>query len=1249
MEYWYKRFKITFYILFVVLISEPILVSGQGRFIPNQGQWKHDIVSKAEIKSGAIFLCKNQVRYNFSDSRDLELLHPDPYIKSYTVHYQSFFLDWLNANPDVNISSKNEYPEYYNYFIGNDTSQWRSGVHAYSSVAYKNLYQGINLTLDASGDMLEYTYEIAPGVDVSMLKIKVEGAEGVYVNNEDLIINSPLVSITEKSPYAYQVIGDAKVSVPCRFKVSNGNIVSFSFPAGYDKSKPLIIDPVVIFATYSGSKADNFGFTGTFDNLGYGYSGGDVFGTGFPVTPGAFQTKFDSGTDAYTYYIDIQVLGFSARDVALLKYTPDGKNLVYATYLGGKNGNEQPHSMVVDNDNNLVILGTTASSDFPVTKGAYSTRFGGETDIFVTKLSPDGKKLLASTFVGGNGFDGLNGLDTFHLSKNGYIIPDATTKLCYNYGDQFRGEVVTDNFNSVYVASSTMSSNFPVTKGCYQSAFGGGTQDGVVFKLDSTFNKLVWSTFIGGTKDDGAYSLQLDSNRNVFVCGGTLSPYFFPKGKSYQPYLAGDVDGFICHIKNDGSSIINATYLGTVKYDQNYFVQLDKYQYVYVYGQTASTGFPIINVKYSVPNSGNFITKFNYSLDSIVYSTVFGSGKKMPDISPTAFLVDKCQKVYISGWGGKLYYPTLSKLRCVLNMPITSNAYQKVTVDSSDFYVSVFEKNIDTVLYASYFGGPKSEEHVDGGTSRFDKNGIMYQSVCGGCGGHSDFPTTPGAWSRTNNSDNCNNLLFKVDLNLNSISAGFIAPKFGCKNNPVKFINTSVKAISYEWFFGDSTTSTADTPTHFYVNPGVYTVMLVAYNPNSCEIRDTFKSVVSLYKSADAAFSIIKDSCGLAVKCIRSGYSLTSSWDFGDGTRSNTFTGQHTYKTPGTYTIKLLVDSGTVCADSLTIKMSIKGLKTDFTFNFEACKPQIISFQNLSVGSIESRTWYFPFASTDTALNPVFNFTPSGTYEVSLVERDSFGCKDSVTKTVIATDRPKAKFSLNVDSCNRQVVFTNHSVGAKNVKWIFDNGDSTNKDTVVRVYSKDTSYRITLIASPGLPCADTTVKIISFSHPKAQFTYALDTCSGVVQFIDASKNAYHYNWQFTATNFDTTKNPVFTFIKKGQYPVKLVIKSAIGCIDSVKTVINMPRDVHHDLFIPNVFTPNKDPYNNTYEIQGLSSCYNYVLDIYNRWGQLMYHGTGTDLVWDGYYNGKLVAEGDYYYVFKGTKEGELRGTITVLY
>ena len=1226
--------------------------NAQGRFIQNMGQWDHRAYSRASVKSGAIFLCKNQVRYSFLNAKDVESFHADPYrIDTSTVHGQAFFLDWINANANSETVYQNQYPEYYNYYIGNDPSQWKSGVNAYSDFTYKNLYPGIDLALSAEGSDLEYTYTIQPGADPLSIKIKIKGAESVSVKDGDLCINSQLIKITEKSPNAYQFINEEKVAVPCVFKISNGSIESFEFPKGYDKTKTLIIDPVVVFSTYSGSTVDNWGFTATYDSIGDGYSGGVVFGTGFPTTSGAFQQKFAGGTNYYLSSnpknIDLEVVGYTARDVGILKYAPDGKSLIYATYLGGKKGNEQPHSMVVDKSNNLVVMGTTASSDFPVTSNAYSKTLGGETDLFVSKFSADGTKLLASTFVGGSGFDGVNGIDSQPVIHN-YYVPYATTKLVYNYGDQFRGEVVTDPSNNVYVASSSMSSNFPTTSGSFQPHFGGGKQDGVAFKLDSNLHNLVWSTFLGGNQDDAAYSIQVDKKQNAFVCGGTLSPYFFPSGSSYQKSLAGDVDGYICHIKSDGSGIIRATYFGTSKYDQTYFVQLDQSENVYVYGQTESVSFPVKNVSYSNPKSGNFITKFNNGLDSMIFSTVFGSGKGKPDISPTAFLVDNCNKVYISGWGGELFYPTLSRLQYVYNMPITSGAFQSSTPDSAAFYVAVFEKNLDTLLYSSYFGAA-TEVHVDGGTSRFDKNGIMYQSVCAGCGGTSDFPTTPGAWSRTNNSTNCNNLLFKVNLEIPTLKAGFEAPLYTCYNVPIIFKNTSIRAVSYLWDFGDgSPKSILESPSHSYSNPGKYLTSLVAINPNSCVVRDSITRTIVVYQKAKASYAALEDTCSRTIKLNQTGESNTASWSFGDGGYSDSMTVTHIYSSPGNYVVKLLVDSGTSCVDTFSRALKVTGMRADFSYSPAVCNPQKINFINSSSGDAKSFKWYINGSLKDTTKKPSIHFDTSGNYNIGLLAIDSIGCKDSVSKSITVYKTPKAAFSDTIYPCSGKVFVQNKSTGISRFKWYFSDGTTASADSVLHQFPRDTSVDITLVTDSGSVCPDTIKRTLKTNLPKAGYAYFIDTCTGQVLFSNTSIGGASYTWKFDSKDSGIGKNGIFTYKTKGQYPVKLSVVSSSGCTDTITQDINIANSIQK-LFIPNVFTPNGDQYNNTFTITGLNPCNKYDLSIYNRWGQLFYHSEGNSFTWDGIINGVKVPEGVYYYVFHGKAEGELKGAVTVIY
>jgi hypothetical protein len=195
---------------------------------------------------------------------------------------------------------------------------------------------------------------------------------------------------------------------------------------------------------------------------------------------------------------------------------------------------------------------------------------------------------------------------------------------------------------------------------------------------------------------------------------------------------------------------------------------------VYVFGQTAApTGELISNAAYSVSTGGQLLAKFNHGLTSVLWSSRIGAtsgpGVGIPNISPTAFLVDYCDKIYISGWGSNIYIALTTT-----GLPVTPDAFQSTT-DGQDFYLAVFDIDMSALSYATYFGGAESDEHVDGGTSRFDRRGRVYGAVCAGCGSHDDFPTTPGAWSSTNNSFNCNLGVFKFDFEAPLVIAGLAA------------------------------------------------------------------------------------------------------------------------------------------------------------------------------------------------------------------------------------------------------------------------------------------------------------------------------------------------------------------------------------------------------------------------------------------------------------------------------------------
>lgn len=799
-------------------------------FVENRNQWHPRVQYRADIPGGAMFLEKDRFTYTFADQKQKADIfqyyynHPPryegmPYVKP-ELDCHAFSVRFRGASEQVQIVGEGKDAAYRNYFLGKNPENWAGGVPGWRSVQYTNLYPDVDLILRTQNQQLKYDFILKAGANPAQIQLEFEGADALHLDaSGNLHIRTSVNEMQESAPVAWQMSEGDKIPVPCRFHLE-GKTLSFEFPEGYNPSLPLVIDPILVFSTFSGSLADNFGFTATYDTAGNLYSGGSVYALGFPVTAGAYQVTFGSG------------VGASAYDAAILKYNPGGTGLIYATYLGGF-GADHPHSMYVNGNDELVVMGTTEATDFPVTAGAYDVTHNGGFDIFVAKFNPTGTALTASTFVGGAADDGINAPVLFSLNPG---FP-----LHFQYADEFRGDVNTDQVNEIYVASCTRSVDFPATAGAFQTAFTpGGAQEGCVFKLDANLSTMLWSSFLGGSGEDAAYSLGLTSAGTVYVAGGTTSLDFpVTAGALNITNQGGQADGFVVMFSSTGNTLLNSTYIGTAGYDQSYFVQLSVSGDVYVSGQTAGGLFPIVGAVYSNPNSGQFIAQLNPTLTTLQLSTVFGTGGGTPDLSPSAFLVDKCGYVYFSGWGGFLSNSS------TIGLPITPNAFQSVT-DGNDFYLFVLNPGMTSLFYATIFGGGISQEHVDGGTSRFDKNGIVYQSVCGGCGGNSDFPTSPGAWSNTNNSVvpmvNCNNAAFKFDFQVNPVNASLtISPATsGCAPFLVNFSNSSTGALNFQWDFGDnSPLEFTPNVSHTFMNAGTYNVRLIATDPTSCNVTDT--------------------------------------------------------------------------------------------------------------------------------------------------------------------------------------------------------------------------------------------------------------------------------------------------------------------------------------------------------------------------------------------------------------------------
>lgn len=743
-------------------------LSAQIFFVENKGQWPQEVLFRADIPDGYLSVEANALVYTRLYTNNPEYFHHGPQKgDTLIVHNQRIELE--GGNLSAQGLGKNKRTEYHNYFLGNDPSKWASKVSLFEKVVLYEVYPGIDMEIYGRGTRsVKYDFIVHPGADPGLIVLHYQGQESLALKNKNLHVQTAVGEIIEEAPFAYQLQGKNIPNIEARYKL-DGDRLRFVIGDNYQPSQALIIDPVVVFSTYTGSSSDNFGFTATYDFLGHGFAGGDVRGFSYPSTPGVVQTFFHDGTEDLD-----DVLGDVPRDCAIMKLSPDGKTKVWATFLGGSR-NEQPHSMVVDSKNNLVIMGSTFSTDFPNDGQGFSRNNKGNCDIFVIKIREDGTQILGMSYLGGSGRDGLNGRRPFSQFEVN------TSPLHYNFGDEFRGEVIVDKNDNVYIASCTESPNgsgFPAVNS-FNTNFG-GFQDGCVFKLSPDLRTLHWGAYIGGPNFETAFSLDIDANGNVFVCGGSNSNTMsFSPTALHRNYLGGRSDGYVIKLNNDGNQILGGTFIGTNQYDQCYFVKVDKFGQVYLTGQTAGNITPFPATVYSSATGGQFIYKLSSDLQTLLISTTYGAGNVKPQLSPSAFMVDSCERVFVSGWGGSTNNSPLGNGGNTHSLEHSTDAYDPST-DGSDFYLAVFSKNMTKLLYGTFIGGGYYNsvadndilaEHVDGGTSRFDPRGIVYQSVCGGCGGSStpDFPTTPGAYSRTNNSSNCNNALFKLDFeNLNA-------------------------------------------------------------------------------------------------------------------------------------------------------------------------------------------------------------------------------------------------------------------------------------------------------------------------------------------------------------------------------------------------------------------------------------------------------------------------------------------------
>lgn len=1190
-------------VVFLSLVSLAALAQNhQGlRFIENKGQWHQGNDFQAQIPGGRLGVSATGFSVLLVDldacdhqhvAGDQHLNEADWSSASESVNSHYFKINLVGSNPNARPAPEGLLDGYDNYFLGNDRSQWVTNARSFASVLYKDVYEGIDFRVSSVGKNLKYDFIVRAGADPSQIQIEYKGTDGIEKSGEELKIQTSVGPLSEMKPLSYQQIAQHQNVISSEYQLRD-NIVSFYFPDGYDNSRDLIIDPLLIFSTYSGSTADNWGSTATPGEHGTLYSAGVTrqdAGGFFPATTGAFQTS-----------------NRGSFDMAIIKYDSAGTKFLYATHLGGAN-NDSPQSLVVDKaTGDLIVLGISSSLNYPVSSNAFDNSFNFGTTIFnrvlntndqwdivLTRLSPDGSQLIGSTFLGGSGNDGLN------------LPKQSGGPLVVNYGDEMRGDVITDATGNVYITSITSSNDFPILDGFDNSL--DGDADGLVVKLTPDLSSIVWSTYVGGSGYDAAYSIKFDNDENIVLAGGTTSADFPVTPGSYQPVFNGIVDGWIARLSADGSSVLHGTYTGTASFDQVYFIDLNNTGHVFCYGQTAGS-MPVTSGVYSNANSGQFVQRFSADLTSLEFSTVFGSGTTngliIPNISPTAFLVNDCNNIYMAGWGGFVNSsPSTGFWQSTTNgMPVTSDAYQ-ATTSGSDFYFMVLNGDASELVYSTYLGGGSSKTHVDGGTSRFDKYGIVYHAVCSGCafgnttgGPSSDFPTTPRAKSRANNSGNCNNAAFKFDLS--SLRARFetnnlarTIPGFNnvCYPDSIVFENLSTGGRTIEWDFGDGTiVHQVDTDPRFvihaYEEEGQYPVKLKITDLSTCSQKDSVIKVINYFKEN---ISVGND----ALVCEGNNFKLTASggaiytWTSSDGTLNSTEQSPNVQPTePTSYYVTVIDGDGCTKTDTININIRryVRAAFQTYDLDFSKagldnlCYPDSMRFKNLSqhgedfIWDFDDGTRMAQMESDTTSI--IHAFPQEGDYRVKLKAINPNTCNqaDSVIKVI-----HYYKDQIEVIDDGQICAGTSYQLSASGgsiYSWLSEDGLFTSSAPSPLVQpANDTRYFITVTDLHNCSKRDT-VDVEVIQNVELKWSHhinanCVDRPSITVENLTTVDDEVIFLFDF-GDGFTSDETKVkHKYEEDGTYAIRFTAQRKICFYEET---VQVPV---YSLFVPNVFTPD---------------------------------------------------------------------------
>jgi len=720
------------------LNKQLFFIENKGQMTDQNHQQRPDVIA---------MLCSNGFKFQIRNNGfSYEFLKPEIESKSFKgvkISSQRVDINFVNCNQKIEII-KSIPDGYSENFLGKNNNQNSIlEVKRYQKIRLTNVWDSIDvefITLNNLTNTLKYNFIIHPGGKLSDIQLLYSGLP-IALKENRIQVETAYGKVSESIPKVYYDDQANEASPKVIYRIVNQVIkfATINHPQ-IDSSKTLVIDPLLIWSTYYGGSGQDYANAMLLD------SGGNPIITGPTNSVNQIATK---GT--------YKNVSYYSSDAFIAKFDKSTSKLLWGTYYGG-NYEDAGLDLVLDKNQNIIFTGTTLSDSGISTSSGYKTTFSGhwQTDVFLAKLSNDGKKLIWGTYYGGDSSD----------------VPTNIT---------------VDSLSNIYIGGNTQSQNKISTLNSFKPKISKDTNDAFVAKFSSDGKSLAWGTYFGDDSDDVCNKIAIDSKSNVIITGSTKSVNGISTSSTYKPKITSKFnnnDAFVSKLSNDGKSLLWGTYFGGTGNESGTAIKALKNDEIILIGNTESKSGIATSGSYQTDNAGYndcFIAKFSSSADKLIVSTYYGGEN---EDYPNDFILGQGGDVFVVG-------ATVSSTGIA-----TTGAFQTKGGNShSDVFLAHFDKNLSQLIWATYYGSIPVDDYASAVAIDKDKNIYVTGATLSSSG-----IATPKAYQTTQGGNNvfdafllkCNSFYSEIEpiAQYNSEANIYPNPVFG------KYISLRLKNLS---------------------------------------------------------------------------------------------------------------------------------------------------------------------------------------------------------------------------------------------------------------------------------------------------------------------------------------------------------------------------------------------------------------------------------------------------------------------